>query len=165
MYIQREDKNFLILMIGIPGSGKSTFAKQIFFEDAKTKAHHYPVILSSDEIRKEILGNEEDQTNNAHVFQVLRQRVVASLKQGEDVVVDATNITKRERATYIKLAKNLDNPPKILAAILDTEYIETLRRNNQRERVVPEDVIARMRKRYQKPTKEEGFDEIITVMN
>ena len=56
----------LIVMVGVPGSGKSTYAKNTFSKTAE--------ILSSDALRKELLGNENDQKHNDYVFAELYKR-------------------------------------------------------------------------------------------
>ena len=66
----------LILLIGIPGSGKSFYAKKYDYDRI---FKHNTTILSSDQIRKEILGDENDQTHNDEVFDYIKKTAVKKL--------------------------------------------------------------------------------------
>ena len=59
----------LIVMVGLPGSGKSTYAKELI------KKGRADIILSSDAIREELTGDESNQTVNDKVFKLLYQRM------------------------------------------------------------------------------------------
>ena len=82
----------LILLVGVPGSGKTTYAKRLVRETPNT-TH-----VSSDAIRKELYGDESVQQNPRIVFEVMHKRTIEFLKAGANVVFDATNLTKRDRA-------------------------------------------------------------------
>ena len=85
----------LILLCGIPGSGKSTFSKM--YEPLK---HH--LVLSSDDIRKELWGDESEQSGNHEVFKLLYKRMYYAICNGITVVFDATNVTLKDRKKAIK---------------------------------------------------------------
>lgn len=59
--------NAVILLVGVPGYGKSTLAKNSFKENA--------IIVSSDECRKEICGNEEDQSVTKEAFELFYKKI------------------------------------------------------------------------------------------
>lgn len=82
-------QKFLMLM-GISGSGKSTYAK------ALEKNCGYKV-FSSDVLREELFGNENDQTHNSEVFEELHRRILKALDAGENCVYDATNLNRKRR--------------------------------------------------------------------
>ena len=72
----------LFLMIGLPASGKSTLAEQIAkSEDAE--------IVSSDNIRKELYGDENIQGDNNKVFRILQERIINGLKNNKNMIYDA----------------------------------------------------------------------------
>lgn len=142
--------NKLYMMVGLPASGKSTIAKEI----AKSKK---AIIVSSDELRKELLGDINDQSQNAKIFEEVEKRIKEGLKQG-NVVYDACNINYKKRRAFLqKLNKMVVEK---IAVLVATPYEECLERNALRERKVPEEVIKRMYYSFYIPQKYEGFDDI-----
>ena len=145
------------MMVGLPGSGKSTWA---------TKLTNYEY-FSSDEYRKNILGDVHDQSNNVKVFDALNNDVVTSLLSGKNCVYDATNITVKDRKHILEKLKAEEKCHNVrfkkLAIVVATSIDECLRRNSERERTVPEEVIWNMAKRFQFPMKYEGFDDIDVI--
>lgn len=81
----------LIMMMGLPGSGKTTKAHGL------SRICVCPII-SSDEIRKEITGSEDNQECNEEVFKVLHQRVKDELlyNKSQAVIYDACNISYKK---------------------------------------------------------------------
>lgn len=141
-------KQWVNILIGFPASGKTTYAEKLKSDDT--------VILSSDLIRKELYGDESIQGNPKEVFDILYDRMKVNLKDGKNIVIDATNICKRDRAEAIRIAKLYNC---FVRAIEICTSIETCKkRNTNRERKVPDYVYNKMLIRYEAPTVEEGFD-------
>ena len=82
----------LEILIGLPGSGKSTYYKE------ECKSNSNSVYLSSDKICEELYGNESIQGNPVEVFTLMQSRAIEALKSGRDVFYDATNLTRKDRA-------------------------------------------------------------------
>lgn len=146
------NKATLIMLIGLPASGKSTWSERYIRDKPETVLH------SSDAIREELFGDIEDQTNNAKVFEELNKRVFADLRQGKTVIYDATNLSKRRRIAFIRQLNNIN--PKKIAVLFATPYEQCLARNNNRERVVPEYAMKKMYFSFEPPHFSEGWDEI-----
>ena len=144
----------LILLVGIPGSGKSTYAKN--YIQKSTNVIH----LSSDEIRKEIYGDESVQGNPSEVFLLMQKRAIDALNNGYDVIYDATNITRKDRASIIGVCPKF---VKIECHIIWAPIETCIERDIERERTVGKEVIDRMLKRFQAPYYDEGIDEINIV--
>lgn len=143
---------WFLMLVGLPGSGKSTFASQL-------QVYGWTV-HSSDEIRAEILGDENDQSKQKDVFDELHRRVFSDLLSGKDVCYDATNLSYKRRAQFIRdLDRVVTNTYKV-CIMAATPYSECLRRNARRKRVVPEEVIERMYRSFDPPMYAEGWDEI-----
>ena len=145
----------LFMMIGLPASGKSTIAEQLAeSEDA--------IIVSSDQIRKELLGDINDQSQNAKVFQEVEKRIKERLQVG-NVIYDATNINYKKRRAFLERLNKIEVEK--IAVLVATPYEECLERNAKRERKVPEEVIKRMYYSFYIPQYYEGFDKIHIIYN
>ena len=141
---------FFYMMFGLPGSGKSYWADEL----AK---QHNAVVFSSDALRAELFGSEEDQEHNGEVFNELQRRILSALKDNKNVIYDATNLSSKRRKIFLnQLPKNIYRVIYVVA----TDYEVCLRQNNNRSRHVPEEVIERMYKQMQMPRKAEGWDDI-----
>ena len=139
----------LYVMIGVPGSGKTTYATQ------------HGLTVSSDKIREELYGDENIQGNPDEVFGLFCERIGEALAAGKDVYADSTNVTRWTRRSILKEAKRTG--ANAVAVVLTTKDSDSKMRNNLRSRTVPEVIIDRMRRRFEPPTIEEGFSEIIYV--
>ena len=140
-------KRTVYVMIGAPASGKSTYAQDL-----------YGHIISSDAIRAELYGDEAIQGNSADVFKVFYDRARAELAKGNNIILDATNLTVKNRKNIFKNLKDYNCRYIAVRCLCPLETL--LERNRNRSRVVPEDVVIRMYDSYQEPTYEEGFEEI-----
>ena len=142
----------LIILTGIPGSGKTTYA-QMWPRLEGSKAIH----LSSDAIRKELYGDENIQGNPADVFSLMQKRAIEALNNGYDVFYDSTNITRKDRASIIGVCPKF---AKIECHIIWAPIETCIERDSTRERTVGKAVIDKMLKRFQAPYYDEGIDEI-----
>lgn len=144
----------LILLVGIPGSGKTTFANNYIKQNVNT------ICLSSDAIRKELYGDESIQGDPAEVFTLMQKRAVEALNNGYDVLYDATNITRKDRSSIIGVCPKF---AKIECHIIWAPIEECIKRDASRDRTVGKEVIDKMLKRFQAPYYDEGVDEIKIV--
>lgn len=137
----------LYIMIGLSASGKSTYASQL--ENC--------TYISSDKIREE-LSFYEDQSRNGEVFQILNKRLDTALSNGEDVVVDATNITIKSRKPIIEIGKK--HKANIIGILMMCPVEVLCNNDSHREHSVGIEVIGKQLKKFEVPFIEEGFDEI-----
>ena len=89
-------KPLFIMLVGVAGSGKSTYAKERQRESCRC------TILSSDSIREELYGDESIQRDPAKVFQIMERRALEAARIGMSVVYDATNFSSRRRKHMVK---------------------------------------------------------------
>ena len=143
----------LYIMVGIPGSGKSSYA-------AELRERGNCVVNSSDAIREELYGSADDQSHNAEIFNTMLRRSVAALAAGLNCVYDATNLSAKRRANLISEISRRVSDVKPIAVVIATPITECLKRNMSRERHVPTEVIHSMAKRFEMPAYWEGFEEI-----
>ena len=137
----------LYIMIGLSASGKSTYASQL--ENC--------TYISSDKIREEI-SFYADQSRNNEVFQILNKRLDTALSNGEDVVIDATNITIKSRKPIIEIGKK--HKANIIGILMMCPVKVLCNNDLHREHSVGVEVINKQLKKFEVPFLEEGFDEI-----
>lgn len=142
----------LIILVGIPGSGKTTYANKYI-----EKVNLFAVHLSSDLIRKELWGDESIQGDNNEVFSLMQSRAIEALNNGKDVLYDATNMTRKDRSYIISLCPKF---AQIEAHIIWAPIETCIERDAARERTVGKKVIDKMLKRFEAPYFDEGIDEI-----
>jgi len=147
----RAPKGTVVLAIGLPGSGKSSWFKR-----------HQITPLSSDLLRTLLFDDPTEQRFQDLIFSNLRSMLKARLIARRPLnYVDATNLTPHDRHGWIKLAK--DYGYEVQAVYFDVPLETCLERKRKRDRVVPEDVMRRMAGKMKAPTFEEGFSKITVV--
>ncbi len=111
----------LVVLVGVSGSGKSTFAR----------THFRPTeVVSSDFCRGLVADDENDQSATPDAFDVLHYIVGTRLRRGLLTVVDATNVQQPARAALVKLAKSHD--VLVDAVVIDVPESVAIERNTQR---------------------------------
>jgi len=147
----RPSKGTVILAIGLPGSGKSSWFRR-----------NNITPLSSDLLRQLLFDDAQEQRFQDLIFSNLRSMLKARLIARRPLnYVDATNLTPHERSSWIKLAK--DYGYEVQAVFFDVPLEVCLERNRRRDRVVDEDVMRRMAAKLKLPTFEEGFSKVTVV--
>jgi predicted kinase len=147
----RPPKGIVVLAIGLPGSGKSSWFKR-----------HNVVPLSSDMVRSLLFDDVREQRFQDLVFSNLRSMLKARLIAKRPMnYVDATNLTPQERQHWIKLARDYNY--EVHAVFFDVPLEVCIERHNRRDRVVPEDVMRRMAAKLKPPSFAEGFAKITVV--
>ena len=147
----RPPKGIVVLAIGLPGSGKSSWFKR-----------HDVVPLSSDMVRSLLFDDVREQRFQDLVFSNLRSMLKARLIAKRPMnYVDATNLTPQERQHWIKLAKDYNY--EVHAVFFDVPLEVCIERHQRRDRVVAEDVMRRMAAKLKPPSFPEGFAKITVV--
>ncbi len=151
----------LILLIGLPGSGKSSLAHQLLAAEPKL------LLISTDNIRKHLFGDEAIQGPWFLIWQEVQrqfQQAVVQISQGvaPAAIYDATNAQRRHRREVIALAR-ATGFTHVTGLWLDIPVWLCLARNKRRDRRVPEDVIFRMYRQLRDapPSLPEGLDCLI----
>jgi predicted kinase len=156
-YIFERDTEMVefVMLVGLPGSGKSTYAK-----------NNYPDyhIFSSDAIRGELFGDEGIQGDNVKVFRILHDRIISSLSKGVSCVYDATNLSYKNRVDFLNRVTSVEKKCHITIKKTCMVIVRSIdgckKMNAKRDRVVPEFVIDRMVRNFWCPGFFEGWDVI-----
>ncbi len=147
----RSPKGYVVLTIGLPGSGKTTWFKR-----------RGVTPLSSDMLRSILFDDITEQRYQGLVFSTLRSllraRLIAKMPWN---YVDATNLSPHERRQWIKMAKSFGYD--VQAVFFDVPLEVCLERNRKRERTVSEEIMHKMAERLRPPSFKEGFSKIIVV--
>jgi predicted kinase len=144
-------KGAVVLAIGLPGSGKSSWFKR-----------HNIIPLSSDLVRGLLFDDATEQRHQDLVFSSLRTLLRARmLAQRPWNYIDATNLSPKERHSWIKMAQDFQYEAQAVFFDVPTEVC--MERNRRRERNVPDDVMLRMAAKLRPPKFEEGFTKITVV--
>jgi len=151
----------LIIMVGLPGSGKTTFCEQ----------HPKWTVLSKDAIRRTIFWCSYLEDYEWYVRVIFEILLTSALKSTKQVIcVDNTNVTKRERAFLVDAAVEADR--KLIAYVMPLLNLEELYEKKQQQlrelrkdheiKVYgfPRSRFVKMYNGYEMVTKDEGFDEI-----
>lgn len=139
------------MMVGIPGSGKSTYAQKCASLDSNVR------VFSSDQYRLKLYGDENDQTHNNEVFTAMYKDIREAYAEGFDIIIDATNLSFKDRE---RTRDSLKGVPIDRCVILATPVSECINRDKNRSRTVGKDVIKRLVCKFEIPTYDE-FTEVI----
>jgi predicted kinase len=135
----------ICLLVGLPGSGKSTWLARLGV-----------TALSSDATRALLIDDPTNQTIHGRVFATLRYLLRQRLELARPVTyIDATNLTRKDRRQYLKTAELYD--AEVEAVFFDTPLEVCMERNAARQRIVPEEAIREMARKLRPPAFDEGF--------
>lgn len=130
----------LILTVGIPGSGKSTWARE-------TAAERYGLwggllVLERDEIRRELTGDIRNHSREVEVTRIQHDRAREALLRGVNVVIADTNLKSKYRQPWARLAA--ETGAEYVVHVIDTPLEVCVERDAQRPNPVGREVIERM---------------------
>ena len=128
-------EGLLIILCGLPASGKTTLAKLL--------AHRMDdvEIVSSDMLRSQL--------SSGRIWEEMAGMVRQGLSAGKTVVVDATNYNDAHRDRYARIAREMGVP--YLIACLEAEMATLLQRNSQRTERIPESAIRHLSSLFETP--------------
>lgn len=146
-----ENDKSLIILVGPPASGKSTWGKKFSQEKGI-------VYVSTDGIRGEIGAGEGDQTVSGAAFALAKQRISQALASDKSAMIDATSVNRKARRDWINMGRG--HGAYVIAVAFEVPRDELVKRDAARERHVGPEVIDRFVNKYERPTETE-VDKVI----
>ncbi len=143
----------VVMLIGVPGSGKSHLAEKI-----RSRHPHSTEIISPDLIRQALYGNTVIQGQWSDVWQEVQTAFASAARRQKTVIYDATNYQRAYRQDMINLAQRCGFR-RVTGIWLNVPLWICLSRNEFRSRQVPEEIIIEMYRHlvFNPPTLDEGF--------
>jgi len=151
-----ESRPKFYVMVGVPGSGKTTYARRYFPEALR---------ISLDDLRLMFSGRTFEPRIEGAVGIAADAMIEAlasnAVKLERDLLLDATNVSRARRASAIAAARRHELSP--IAVYVDTPVAVAQQRNQGRPVPVPFNIVNRFGTSLEPPTLAEGFDQILRV--
>lgn len=165
MRLDKLKQPFVLVLIGPPLSGKTTFIKKNFVEKNIEIS-----IISRDDIVLELAETDDYQeafnsVNQKEVDVELQRRLRESAESGKNTIIDMTNMTSKRRQHNLQYFGDEFTKVAVIFPILDwEEYQErNLKRQKEENKFIPERVIKSMIASYQPIKEEENFNRVISL--
>jgi predicted kinase len=153
---------FLLMLIGIPCAGKSSWVRDQKFDSSRTVILDIDSIIATKAAETGKTYGEifDDEAKNA--TSEMYHNLHDAIASGKDIVWDMTNLTSKSRHAKLFMIPSLYYKIAVVFATPSNQELN-LRLRNRPEKMIPWSVIESMKQSFQVPLIEEGFDEIITV--
>lgn len=154
----------IIVICGLPGAGKSHFARSYFKDTGRKRINRAEIrgalytMTNFGEPWDKSLYDEEDEHLVKHTERKMIENI---LHHNQRVVIDNTSISTSSRRMYIDIAKQMRKSIGVI--FLDTPLDHCFERNRKRHDPIPEHVISSLFARIKKPELSEGFRELLIV--
>jgi predicted kinase len=161
MNLKNLKEPFVIILVGPPLSGKTSFIRQNFPDTE---------VISRDEILMDVWGSKNydeafNGVNQREVDRVLHQRMVSANDAHRNVIIDMTHMTSKRRKNNLDYFSDDYYKLAIIFPILDESEYErrNLKRAAEENKSIPMHVIKSMISQYQTIREDEGFDKVYSI--
>lgn len=150
----------IILIIGLPGSGKSFIAQRL------SQGSHFRRWVSTDRIRQRLFGDESVQGPWLQIWAQVCGELQQAVADQVNVIYDATNAQRRRRRDLIAQVRGFGFQS-VGGLWVNTPLEVCLARNERRSRQVPQGVILQMYRQLTDapPSLNDGFDRLLEIQN
>lgn len=170
-------KGKLIILCGVPGSGKSTWTNSLLQKDPEV------LVVSSDSIRKEVFASlkeannshnpdlseeeirQKNHENNQRIFAIFHSRIAKGLEENKTVVADATNLNSFSRRKLSLIATDKGSKTE-LALFENSDKALVWNKERDEDAIVPDHAMQRMLKDYNKSLGQidsEEYDSVVKI--
>jgi len=150
------------MLIGIPGSGKSTWVKQAPLDWNNTVIASTDNYIERQAARQNLTYSEVFASEISAATRHMNQTIHQALEQNQNIVWDQTNLTSSARRHKLKTIP--DHYKKIAVVLPKLNNTELKTRLDQRPgKQIPDNVLEKMIRDFEPPSEREGFDQIIWV--
>jgi predicted kinase len=154
----------MVLVCGLPGSGKSRFAAEFFADSGRDRVNRkeiHRLLYEMIHFGKKWSETEFDELDDFLVKHVERKIIEHLLQNKQKVLVDNTSVSASSRKTYLGIAHQMHKTIGVI--FLQTPPLKCMERNRGREDPVPERVISNLAAAIDLPTVQEGFREVLVL--
>lgn len=154
----------IVLVCGLPGSGKSHFARTHFLQSGRKRVNRKEIRRLLFEMTNfgQKWSEKEFASNDEFLVKHVERKIIEHLLQAKQkLLIDNTNISIESRKQYLTIAHQTGKS--IGAIFLDTPVIRCLERNRSREDAIPERVISNLAAEKELPEVSEGFKDVLVV--
>jgi predicted kinase len=153
---------YVILLIGPPLSGKTTFIRNTFKDESFE-------LISRDQIVMDVYGSDDyneafNRVDQKEVDKVLVNTMISVSKSKKNAIIDMTNLSSKRRKYNLSFFDDYYKMAVIFPILDESEYE---RRNSKRtleeRKTIPMHVIKNMISSYQPIKHDEGFDRVISI--
>jgi predicted kinase len=152
---------YILMLIGPPLSGKDSLLKKLNLD---------AVMISRDQILMDVYGSDNydeafKNVNQKEVDRVLIQNIQTASKEGKNVVINMTNMTRKRRTYNLDFFGDEYTKIALIFPLLDESEYErrNLKRKEEENKFIPLHVLKNMISSYQSISKDEGFDKIVSL--
>ncbi|MCL2480256.1 MAG: ATP-binding protein [Spirochaetaceae bacterium] len=166
MPLEQFRKCDMVLVCGLPGSGKSYFARKYFAKSGRKRVNRkeimrtlYEMITFNDKWSEDKFDSVDE-----NLVKHLEKKIIEHLFQlGEPLLIDNMSISTESRGAYVAMANR--NKKTISAIFVNTDLATCLKRNRERDahEVVPESVISNLIAKIEYPDRKEGFKDVLII--
>jgi len=166
MPLEQFRKCDMILVCGLPGSGKSFFARKYFSKAGRKRINRKEITKTLYEMLTFNDKWSEDKYDlvDENLVKQLEKRIIEHLFQlGEPILLDNMSISAESREAYVAMATR--SKKTISAIFVNTDLATCLKRNKERapEEMVPESIISNLVAKIQFPERKEGFKDVLIL--
>jgi predicted kinase len=164
MEIEKFQSLDIVLVCGLPGSGKSHFAGAHFRQTGRKRVNRKEIRRLLFEMTNfgQRWSEKEFASNDEFLVKHVERKIIEHLLQTKQkLLIDNTDISRESRKQYLTIAHQAGRSVGVI--FLDTPVLRCLERNRSREDSVPESVISRLEAEKELPELSEGYREVAII--